>query len=77
MSSLTSAAATAVVVSHAQVDDHGVVSVEGEGVVRSDDGAMRYTATSVIVANPAAAGKVHASISYVFLGRGTSGLGFE
>ncbi|CAM9276868.1 unnamed protein product, partial [Ectocarpus sp. 8 AP-2014] len=41
------------------VDDHGIVSVEGEGTVRSDK-AIFFTARSVIVADPAAANKKEA-----------------
>ncbi|CAN0379971.1 unnamed protein product, partial [Ectocarpus sp. 12 AP-2014] len=41
------------------VDDHGIVSVEGEGRVRSDK-AIFFTARSIIVADPAAANKKEA-----------------
>ncbi|CBN76941.1 hypothetical protein Esi_0024_0074 [Ectocarpus siliculosus] len=43
----------------APVDDHGIISVEGEGMVRSDK-AILFTARSVIVADPAAANKKEA-----------------
>ena len=51
---------------HAQVDTHGVVSLEGRGSIRSPNG-VRYTTTSVVVADPAAADQVLRALLFVFV----------